>query len=549
MSYEEYASDLSSFYEAREPDFARALADAAVPGGAVLDIGCGSGRDSAELIRRGFNATGLEPSEAMRAEAVRRHPELKGRLVAGALPALALSPEQERSGFDAILCNAALQHLESGELVPAFARVKELLRPGGLLAFSVPLSYPVDERGIDELGRYYNLRPRPFWIDLIRRFGLDICSERIVDDPGRPDRSWLQLFCSKPAGRGLLPLDTIASILARDTKTTTYKFALLRALAELAMTGAGRCEWREKEALIPFADIVDLWIEYYYPLVNHGAFIPQGRPTAGGGNDIAFRPALRELGKEFAQIGGLFALRRALRTPKGKVAIEPARKIVERALRNGPVVYSGSARTGGKLFRAEGEHLVLDAELWMEFGRFSAWIRDAAILRWAEFTKSLIGDRKGQSAGAVLDLLLPDEPIREQGDYRSLMNRAGKANPASIWTGRPLGKSIDIDHAIPFSLWGNNDLWNLFPVNAGENRAKSDKLPSLELMSGARERACAHWAFLDRERTDQFRSEIAYAHGIRIERWDGRTAKTLFDAFASAVELTAQAAGGERWEG
>jgi SAM-dependent methyltransferase len=209
MGYEEYASDLSSFYETREPVFARTLAESLEEGASVLDIGCGSGRDLAMLRSRGFRAFGLEPSPAMRAEAVRAHPELADRIFEGGLPELRLPISALSGGFDAVFCNASLQHLQPGDLIPAFARIKEALRPGGWFAFSVPLRYPVDSQGIDEKGRYYHLRPRGFWIDLVRRFGFDIRRDASAAESGRPDRTWLQVLCRKSASGGRGPLESI----------------------------------------------------------------------------------------------------------------------------------------------------------------------------------------------------------------------------------------------------------------------------------------------------------------------------------------------------
>lgn len=51
-----------------------------VPGGRILDLGSGSGRDVAALIELGFDAFGIEPSEGMRTESVRAFPQLAGRI-------------------------------------------------------------------------------------------------------------------------------------------------------------------------------------------------------------------------------------------------------------------------------------------------------------------------------------------------------------------------------------------------------------------------------------------------------------------------------------
>ena len=81
--YDERASELAGRYES---------VVAGTPGlrwlwwggpARVLDVGCGSGRDLAMLADLGCAVVGVEPSAAMRAEAERLHPSLRGRILVG----------------------------------------------------------------------------------------------------------------------------------------------------------------------------------------------------------------------------------------------------------------------------------------------------------------------------------------------------------------------------------------------------------------------------------------------------------------------------------
>ena len=127
------------------------------------------------------------------------------------------------------------------------------------------------------------------------------------------------------------------------------------------------------------------------------------------------------------------------------------------------------------------------------------------------------------------------------------MAEALHENPVSLWSGNPLGNNFHIDHIIPFSLWGNNDLWNLVPVSATENINKSDKLPTLELLYSVKDRLNNHWSFLARARNDQFRGEVTRTLGLKIDNWTPETMNGLFDALMASVELTSQLVGSERW--
>src|SRR6478672_3959279 len=90
--YARNAKDLAARYEA-SPGSVATYFDMAFPAGCrVLDVGAGSGRDLAALLAHGFDAYGVEPSEAMRAEALEHHPRSRGapriRRIAGDRPAL-----------------------------------------------------------------------------------------------------------------------------------------------------------------------------------------------------------------------------------------------------------------------------------------------------------------------------------------------------------------------------------------------------------------------------------------------------------------------------
>ena len=52
----------------------------------VLDMGAGTGRDAATLLRLGVDVHAAEPSARLRQHALARHPELAGRIFDGALP-------------------------------------------------------------------------------------------------------------------------------------------------------------------------------------------------------------------------------------------------------------------------------------------------------------------------------------------------------------------------------------------------------------------------------------------------------------------------------
>jgi 2-polyprenyl-3-methyl-5-hydroxy-6-metoxy-1,4-benzoquinol methylase len=84
------------------------------PGGTILDVGCGTGRHSIELARRGYRVTGLDMSAGMLEEAA-RHTEAAGVVVKWIQSDAAAFSLSDR--FDAVicLCEGAFGLLSSGD--------------------------------------------------------------------------------------------------------------------------------------------------------------------------------------------------------------------------------------------------------------------------------------------------------------------------------------------------------------------------------------------------------------------------------------------------
>jgi SAM-dependent methyltransferase len=144
--YAEHAREYAKRYESTPSPFASRLASSFVAGGRLLDVGFGSGRDLAALLAAGYEAFGVEPVEALRAEALAAHPELAGRIDAGALPLLGRPFGGE---FDGVLCSAVLMHLPDEALFDAAYALRAVLRVHGRLLLSVPS----EPRDVDYLGQ------------------------------------------------------------------------------------------------------------------------------------------------------------------------------------------------------------------------------------------------------------------------------------------------------------------------------------------------------------------------------------------------------------
>lgn len=133
--YSANANEIARRYESATSSLVCRFSNAFTSGGRILDIGCGSGRDLAELAHQGFQPYGMDGTPEFVQLAQEFHPELKGRIVQGVLPD---SVVPFGGDFDGVLCSAVLMHIESRYLPDVVAFIKCCIKPGGQLLYSVP---------------------------------------------------------------------------------------------------------------------------------------------------------------------------------------------------------------------------------------------------------------------------------------------------------------------------------------------------------------------------------------------------------------------------
>lgn len=102
------------------------------PGGRVLDLCCGAGYETGRIRERGFDALGLDFSGESLKIARERNPDIPF------YQADMLGDYSQAVGMvDGILLSAGLVHVETADLPLAFARMAEVVRPGGLVLASI----------------------------------------------------------------------------------------------------------------------------------------------------------------------------------------------------------------------------------------------------------------------------------------------------------------------------------------------------------------------------------------------------------------------------
>jgi SAM-dependent methyltransferase len=122
------------------------------PGAAILELGCGAGGDSAEMLARGFDVTPTDGSPEMAAVASRQLGRPVKTMLFHDLDAV--------EAYDGVWANACLLHVPREQLAHVLSLIWRATKPDGAFYASYKSG---DGDGRDTLNRYYNY-PAEDWL-------------------------------------------------------------------------------------------------------------------------------------------------------------------------------------------------------------------------------------------------------------------------------------------------------------------------------------------------------------------------------------------------
>ena len=543
--YALHASEVAQSYEVAPSPLAHRFAESFSSGGRILDIGCGSGRDLAQLHKQGFQPYGVDGTKEFVQLAQILHPELKGRVVQGLLPDL---PTPFGGEFGGVLCCAVLMHIDSTELFNAALSIKRCLKVNGRLLISVPSQRSDTGEGERDVnGRLFKTYPSAYLRLIFERLGFSLIDEWGNSDAmTRQGIEWVSLLFQLKSEANTRPIDQIEGVLNHDKKTATYKFALFRALAEIATQSPNSVTWLANgKVALPVRYVAEKWLQYYWPLIESKVFMPQINAEAPNGSKaIRFRKNLTQLVNTYQKKGGFsrFRIERNKNSLSSEVQnlLRDVMTNISAAITTGPVEHAGQGLATGQIFTydSQSKKIIIPVDLWIELSHLGYWVGQAVILQWAEMVKNL--DRTIE-VGYVVGMLLDKEDVRTTLEARMLYQRT--ANLECVWTGKSLKDKYEVDHVIPFDLWHNNDLWNLMPATKDANRQKSNRLPSSELLLERKDRIIGYWEEIRSLEDSLFQREAETLLILPSNNWQN----ALFGQLAASIEMTALQRGVGRW--
>ena len=323
----------------------------------------------------------------------------------------------------------------------------------------------------------------------------------------------------------------ISKIIERDSKTTTYKFALLRGVIDIIQENSPFITFSEDRVHFPTGLLIEKWLLYYYPILESQRAIPQ----INGDTNLAFEVQFTKIISDYKAIGGFSAFYNDLKSKGIPKALQNdffalAKKLCY-TITKMPMKYIGRSisndyysifnfktrTTNRNINQIDLQFLILNfgtfsipKEYYEAFKVLGSFIngQDSILFKWAEFSVNASG--KNISFERVINEVLRN-PITEREIaeskkiYREILKREG--NVYCVWTGKII-TVYDVDHMIPFSVWKNNDLWNLLPSEPKTNNQKRDKIPSPDLIERRKDLILQYWKIINESQSNRFKKEI-----------------------------------------
>ena len=354
--------------------------------------------------------------------------------------------------------------------------------------------------------------------------------------------------------------NNISKIIERDSKSTTYKFALLRGVIDIIQDNSPYISFVDNRVRMPTGLLMEKWLMYYYPILQSQTLIPQ----INGNTNLAFSNQLNKLILDYESRGGFSAFYNDLKNkgiPEDLQSdfFELAKKLRD-TITKMPMKYIGRSISNDfySIFDYEYQKIRRNSNpdietLIREFGTFSipfeyyeafkilgSFIngQDSILFKWAEFSVNASGNNL--SVHKVLNEVLKSpitlRDIKESKKlYKDILQKKG--NVYCVWTGRKLF-NYDIDHLIPFSVWKNNDLWNLLPSTPSINNKKRDKIPSPEIIEKQKNIILDYWEIIYDSQSQRFQKEfqVALLGNHSFDSWKNKGITQLQNSCTYLIE-------------
>lgn len=152
----------------------------------ILDLGCGSGRDSLYFLNNGYKVTAVEGSSELS--------KLASELIGQPVKNIDFMDIQDVDVYDGIWACASLLHLEKSVFSEMLIKLYKALRTDGVIYISLKIGRDFATYEGDRFFTYYT---KETLYQLIKEANLNIIDEYTTSDGLNRDIQWINLIVTK----------------------------------------------------------------------------------------------------------------------------------------------------------------------------------------------------------------------------------------------------------------------------------------------------------------------------------------------------------------
>ncbi len=505
------------------------------PEGVTANIGLISGEDICLFHENIDNLMKLDPPSSLLEELKKHHKEISSAKKMPshkeeAFPYLNLITDDSVTN---VLCSSVLTHIKKEHLIQFVIHLIRITKNSGriIISYQIPNAEEHNQAfrylSPDHLQSLFSsLGAKPLYHQ--ESLNTDIA---IGTDDKKEKNQWITQIYEKTDTQSKEGIYRIQEILVRDKKTSSYKLALIRSLCHIARYESKKALWPQspKEAgfvFIPIRDISVKWLIFYWNLLHKDI-----QQIAGKQRKLRFENQLLSLKKYRSEDRAMLA--NDLDNGRLKEDLEPLLSEIDFTIKSGPINYID---TENKIhvFKYANKHVRIPINIWQSLLDFNHWIEDSLLMEWAKVTEQFNKDCNFTKYLKILTK--PIFPERCTDEIRQLFQGQ---EIHCVWTGEKTN-IFEVDHAIPYSIWVNNDLWNLFPSTKQVNRNKFDKIPTFRMIQSRSDSIFTYWDRYSEAFAKRFTSQ-------RARSLSAQSNEEALDGLIELCERLAHTRGLERW--
>lgn len=333
-------------------------------------------------------------------------------------------------------------------------------------------------------------------------------------------------------------LKDLTYIINKESKTATYKFALIRSVIESIHKYDHYCTdvKEDNTKQLPIGLLVIFWIKYYYPILAYKKQIPQ---ITGNKNSLSFQKHLLPIISHYEESLGFPEFYKDLQNNRIPDTLkEDVIKLIRdinTTIINNPMKYIGSAiDKKGEIFKYQNDRkttslkkdlsiinivescgtYTIPKSYYSAFTLLGSYINgdNALLFQWIDFSYRQQINKNISKSEIYQVLQTKDEYSRDTKDIKKIYtDLKRKEELKCAWSNKTIKDDMHIDHIIPYSLWGNNDFWNLLPTKQKYNSSKTDKIPSPNLLLLRKKIIIDYWSKVFNIAPNRFTNEAIIA--------------------------------------